>query len=160
MNSVSRPIVDDTDRRIVNALLGNGRADISEIAADANVAAPTVSRRLDELEDNGVISGFTPIVGYEKLGYEVTVVLQFDVAGDGLAAVVDTLREHDRMIDVYEVTGSTDVVAIGKFVDTDEMHDRLGELLTHPSVETVTVGVVRETIREHKQLRIAADNTQ
>lgn len=152
--------VDDTDRRIVNALLGNGRADVSELATAADVAAPTASHRLDELQDNGVIRGFTPIVAYEKLGYEVTVVLQFDVAGDGLAAVVDTLGNHDRLVDVYEVTGSTDVVAIGKFADTDEMHDQLGELLTRPDVETVTVSVVRETIREHDQIQVEIDDDQ
>lgn len=70
------------------------------------------------------------------------------------AAVVDTLIEHDRMVDVCEVTGSIDVVAIGRFIDTDEMHDRLGHLLARTGSEAGTI----DHPRDHPRTRTDLDS--
>lgn len=140
--------IDDTDRQIVNALLGDGRASARDVAEETGVAATTVSKRLSALEEAAVIDGYTATVDYEQLGYNVTAVFHLGIEGDGLAAIVDRLSAHDRMVGVYEVTGDHDIVAVGKFTSTDEMNTEIKDLLTDADVRSVTTSVVLDTVQE------------
>jgi DNA-binding Lrp family transcriptional regulator len=140
--------IDDVDRRLLDALLADGRADLSEISDAIGVARTTVVNRLHRLE-TGVIEGYTATIDYEALGYEVTAVFHLDVAGDGLADVVDRLAADKRLVDVYEVTGSDDVVAIGKFTDVDDMNAQIADLVADERIRNATANVVRTAVSEH-----------
>ncbi|WP_336001042.1 HTH-type transcriptional regulator Lrp [Halorientalis halophila] len=146
--------VDDTDRRIVNALLSDGRASARDIASETGLAATTVSKRLSALEESGVVEHYRPVLDYDALGYDVTAVFHLSVDGNGLRTVVERLSDHERMVSVYEVTGSHDVVAIGKFEDTDEMNGQIKDLLTDPDVEAANTSVVLDVVREHAQFAV------
>ncbi|MBV0902244.1 HTH-type transcriptional regulator Lrp [Haloarcula salina] len=147
-------MVDDTDRQVVNALLQDGRASARDVAAETGIAATTVSRRMDDLESNGVIDEYTVDVDYGALGYDVTAVFQLSIEGDGLARIVDQLRSRDEMIAVYEVTGSHDIVAVGKFTDTEAMNARIKSLLTDSDVRAASTSVVLNTVCENEQFPI------
>ena len=150
--------VDDTDRRIVNALLGDGRASSRDIAAETGVAATTVTKRLSDLEDRGIVDSYRPTVDYDALGYDVTAVFRLSVQGSGLAPVVESLRDHPQMVGVYEVTGSHDVIAIGKFRSTDELNTEIKNLLTNPQITATNTNVVLETVREYEQFPVDLEN--
>jgi len=147
-------MVDDIDRQVVNALLRDGRASARDVAAETGVAATTVSRRMDQLVETGIIEEYTARVDYEALGYDVTAVFQLSVDGSGLKTVTARLRDLDNMVAVYEVTGSHDIVAVGKFQDTDEMNAHIKELLTDPDVLSAATSVVLNTVREHEQFPV------
>ena len=125
---------DDLDERIIDVLLADGRASLRSIAEELGVAVTTVSNYLGELEDDAVVRGYVPRIDYGKLGYDVTAILRLRVRGDSLPGIAERLAEHDHLIGVYEVTGRYDVVAIGKFADTDEMNDGIEALLAMPEV--------------------------
>ncbi|MFB6184677.1 MAG: HTH-type transcriptional regulator Lrp, partial [Haloarculaceae archaeon] len=114
---------ENLDRKLVNALLGDGRASLRSLAEDLNVSVTTVSNHLNDLEEDGIIQGYTPKVDYDALGYDVTAVVQLKAEGGALPELTERLRDHDQMISVYEVTGNHDIVAIGKFRDTDDMNE-------------------------------------
>jgi len=141
--------VDEVDRAVLARLLVDGRAGASDLAEAAGLAASTATKRLARLEDDGIVEEYRPEVDYRAFGYEVTAVFRLDVAGDGLAAVVADLQSADRMVDVYEVTGETDVVAVGKFRNTDEMNARIKALLTDDHVRSVGTDVVLDTVCEY-----------
>jgi DNA-binding Lrp family transcriptional regulator len=142
--------LDDLDERLVSALQADGRASASDLARAADAATSTVTRRLRRLEAAGVVAGSRPTVDYDELGYDVTAVFRLDVDGQGLADVVEALRETGRMVGVYEVTGSDDVVAIGKFASTDEMNAQIKDLVTHPHVRSATTDIVLDTVCEYE----------
>ena len=96
---------ENLDAKLVNALLGDGRASLRSLAEDLDVSVTTVSNHLSNLEETGVIDGYTPKVDYDALGYDVTAILQLKVEGNALPDVTDRLQSHDQMISVYEVTG-------------------------------------------------------
>ena len=147
-------MVDDIDRQVVNALLHDGRASARDVAAETGVAATTVSRRMDQLVETGVIEEYTARVDYGALGYDVTAVFQLSVDGSGLETVTERLRDLRNMVAVYEVTGSHDIVAVGKFRDTEEMNAHIKELLTDPDIRTASTSVVLNTVREHEQFPV------
>ncbi|KOX94987.1 HTH-type transcriptional regulator Lrp [Haloarcula rubripromontorii] len=147
-------MVDDTDRQVVNALLQDGRASARDVAAATGIAATTVSRRMDDLESTGVIDEYTVDIDYGALGYDVTAVFQLSVEGDGLGRVVDQLRDRREMVAVYEVTGDHDIVAVGKFTDTQSMNERIKTLLTDEDIRSASTSVVLNTVCEHEQFPV------
>jgi len=142
---------ENLDAKLVNALLGNGRASLRSLGEDLDVSVTTVSNHLRDLEDEGVIEGYTPRVNYGKLGYDVTAIVQLKVEGSALPEIVDRLRDQKQMISVYEVTGDYDVIAVGKFRDTDRMNEGIKGLLADQDIRETNTSVVLNTVVENAQ---------
>jgi DNA-binding Lrp family transcriptional regulator len=145
---------ENLDRKLVNALLRDGRASLRSLGEDLDVSVTTVSNHLSDLEDEGIINGYTPKVDYDALGYDVTAIIQLKVEGSSLPDVTESLKEHKQMISVYEVTGDYDIIAVGKFTDTDGMNAQIKELLTDPEINESNTSVVLNTASEHEQFEL------
>lgn len=150
---------ENLDEDLVNELLGNGRASLRSLAEELDVSVTTISNHLSDLEESGVIKGYTPRINYDKAGYDVTAVMQLKAEGSALPEITETLKEHPQMISVYEVTGDYDVVAIGKFEDTDDMNDQIKTLITDPDLKQSNTSIVLNAVSENDQfeLRTADD---
>jgi DNA-binding Lrp family transcriptional regulator len=142
---------ENLDAKLINALLGDGRASLRSLAEELDVSVTTVSNHLRDLEDEGVIQGYTPRVNYDALGYDVTAILQLKVEGSALPDITDDLQEHKQMVSVYEVTGDYDVIAVAKFIDTDGMNAQIKELLTDADIRESNTSVVLNTVAEGRQ---------
>jgi DNA-binding Lrp family transcriptional regulator len=145
---------ENLDTQLVNALLGDGRASLRSLAEELGVSVTTVSNHLKDLEAEGAITGYSPKVDYDTLGYDVTAVIRLNVEGSALADITERLREQKQMISVYEVTGDHDIVAIGKFTDTDDMNDGIKELLSDPDIKESNTSVVLNAVTEHEQFEL------
>ncbi|MDG5819356.1 HTH-type transcriptional regulator Lrp [Natronococcus sp. A-GB7] len=145
----------DTD--LVNELLENGRASLRSLAEELDVSVTTVSNHLSDLEAEGVIQGYTPVVDYAAAGYDVTAVMQLKVDGSALSEITSTLRDHDQIVSVYEVTGDYDIIAIGKFEDTDDMNDQIKALITDPDLTRSNTSIVLEAVSENEQFRLETE---
>lgn len=142
----------DTD--LVNELLGDGRASLRSLAEELDVSVTTVSNHLSDLEEEGVIQGYTPDVDYDAAGYDVTAVMQLKVEGHALGEITETLQDHEQMMSVYEVTGDYDIIAIGKFKDTDDMNDQIKALVTDPDIKQSNTSIVLESVAENEQFEL------
>lgn len=60
--------LDDTDRTILKELTGNARATMQGMAEEIGTSRVTVFRRMDAMEKAGVITGYTVLVDWKKLG--------------------------------------------------------------------------------------------
>jgi DNA-binding Lrp family transcriptional regulator len=146
------------DTELVNELLGDGRASLRSLAEDLDVSLTTVSNHLSDLEEEDVIQGYTPIVDYDAAGYDVTAVMQLKVEGDALGEITETLRDHDQMLSVYEVTGDYDIIAIGKFKDTDDMNDQIKALVTDPDIKQSNTSIVLNSVAENEQFELETED--
>ena len=142
----------DTD--LVNELLDDGRASLRSLAEELDVSVTTVSNHLSDLEEADVIQGYTPMVDYDALGYDVTAIMQLKAEGSALPELTETLKDHRQMISVYEVTGDYDVIAIGKFTDTDDMNDQIKTLITDPDINQSNTSIVLNTVVENEQFEL------
>ena len=145
---------ENLDEQLINALLSDGRASLRSLAQDLDVSVTTVSNHLSDLEEQGIVQGYKPVLDYNQLGYDVTAVMQLKVEGNALAEITDSLQEYDRIISVYETTGDNDIVAIGKFKDTDDMNDQIKSLLTDPAIEQSNTSIVLNTVTENEQFEL------
>ncbi|KTG21459.1 HTH-type transcriptional regulator Lrp [Haloferax profundi] len=148
---------ENLDSKLVNALLDDGRTSLRNLAEQLDVSVTTISNHLRDLEEEGVIEGYTPRVNYSALGYDVTAVMQLKVEGDALGDITDELRKQPRMVSVYEVTGNYDVIAIGKFRNTDDMNAQIKEILAEAAIRESNTSVVLNAVSENEQFELDVD---
>lgn len=145
---------ENLDAELINVLLGDGRASLRGISEDLDVSVTTVSNHLTDLQNTGVIAGYTPTLDYDVLGYDVTAVIQLKVEGTALPDVTARLQEQPQMISVYEVTGDHDIIAIGKYTDTDEMNEQIKTLLSDADINESNTSVVLNAASEYEQFEV------
>ncbi|GAA0197356.1 HTH-type transcriptional regulator Lrp [Haladaptatus pallidirubidus] len=145
---------ENLDLKLVNGLLDDGRISLRNLAEDLDVSVTTVSNHLSDLEDTGVIQGYSPKVDYNAVGYDVTAIIQLKVEGNALPDITNRLREHTQMISVYEVTGNYDIITIGKFTNTDGMNNQIKTLLSDQDIKESNTSVVLNAASEHEQFTL------
>ena len=84
---------ENLDAKLVNELLGDGRASLRSLGERLDVSVTTVSNHLADLESAGVIGGYTPVVNYDRLGYDVTAIIQLKVEGNALPDITERMKD-------------------------------------------------------------------
>ena len=148
---------DNLDSELINELIGDGRASLRSLGEELDVSVTTVSNHINDLESQQIIQGYTPILDYGKLDYDVTAIIHLKVEGSALTEIVDRLRNKDQMISVYETTGDYDIIAIGKFEDTDGMNAQIKELLSDVDIRESNTSVVLNAVKERAQFELDVD---
>lgn len=64
--------MDEIDVKIINCLIENARINLTDLAARAHLSASATSERVRKLESEGIISRYSAIINYDRLGYDVT----------------------------------------------------------------------------------------
>ena len=138
--------LDDLDRKILEALQEDGRLSFRKIAERVDSTAVTVINHVEDMEEAGVISGYTVDLDYQELGFDVTAVIRIRVEGKRVKDIEDRLAEHDNVVAVYEVTGDTDILIITRFRNRKELgsfvidklagREDIEETITHIAFDT------------------------
>lgn len=114
--------VDRTDIRIIERLNADGRASLREIAEQLDLSPSTISNRFHRLQEEGVIQGFIPVLDYEQMGFSLTGLIEVDAEAEKMEAVAEALRQEEKVLSFFEVTGDTDIVLVCKFLDREDMN--------------------------------------
>lgn len=134
--------LDRDDMAILHVLQDDARNATTEaIGADVGLAASTVASRINDLEDRGVITGYTPEIDYEKAGFEQRTLLVGTVTDEADEAVVARVSEVENVISVRRLLADEADLHIELVTDTqnrveavtDELHE-LGIEITRTSV--------------------------
>src|SRR5690606_41922544 len=64
----TKPTLDDLDRKILAILRRDGRRSFADVARDLDISIATVKRRVDRLEDSGVVQGYAAVIDTTRLG--------------------------------------------------------------------------------------------
>jgi DNA-binding Lrp family transcriptional regulator len=105
--------VDSIDRKIVAALQRNGRLRISELSSMVGLSPTPCARRVANLEESGVISGYSARVDQAKLGLPVTIFVAVELerqSRDALMAFENAVRRFDQVMECYLMTGTRDIL--------------------------------------------------
>lgn len=139
--SPALPPLDESDRKIIDCLLRDGRASGRELAQSTGISEANVSRRLARLlEERSVrILGFVPP---ECLGMHVQFVSYLRVKGD-VETVASHLLKYPDFSFVQSAFGAWDLVLYGVVHNSTALVELLDRsIISHPMVhaaETCTV---------------------
>jgi Lrp/AsnC family transcriptional regulator, leucine-responsive regulatory protein len=103
--------LDGTDHEILELLRGDARRTLVEIAARVSMSPPAVKRRIDRLEELGVITGYTAIIDHAKLGQPLHAFTELRFAGDTkVMDIAGTAKGQPEVEAVYTIAGDPDAL--------------------------------------------------
>ena len=138
-------MIDDTDIRIIGELKENSRASFNEIARNLDLAPSTVGSRVRKMEESGVIKGYKPVIDHEKIGFELTAMIHISASAEKVEEVAGKLESNNRVISFFEVTGETDMIAVTRFFDREDMNATLKNFQKIEGLESTETHVVLTT---------------
>lgn len=108
----------------------------------------TVLDRIKKLEAAGIVTGYTVRLDHEKMGYTLTAVVEAAVEKPAAREAAGRLASLERVCCVYDVTGETDVVVVGKFRGREDLDRFVKDLARVPGVTRTVTRLVLNTSKE------------
>jgi DNA-binding Lrp family transcriptional regulator len=144
--------LDDTDVKILKALVSDARLSSRQISKKSGVSIGTVLSRTKKMEVMGLVRGYTAVVDHEKLGYQLTALIEITVSKGRLLEMENEIARMPNVCSVYDVTGLADAFIIAKFKSREDLSAFAKRLLALPFVERSNTHVVLTTIKEDFRL--------
>jgi len=141
-------LLDDVSAKVLEEYLRDSRQSIREVARKIGVSSGTVASRLKEMEETGIIRRYSAQLDYEKLGYELTSITEITVSEGRMIEVGEVVAKLSQATGVYNVTGDSDLMIVGKFRNRKELSDFTKKLLTIPHIERTKTHLVLNTMKE------------
>ncbi len=103
--------LDAIDRRLLAALQENGRLTATELAEKVGLTTSPCLRRLRQLEEAGIIRGYTALLDQKRVGFPVSVFVSIKLERQGedqLARFETAVRRCPEVQECYLMTGPRD----------------------------------------------------
>lgn len=133
------------DEQLLSLLRENARLSTAEIARRLKLSRTTVHSRIERLERQGVIEGYTVRVADEHERAQIRAHILIAVMPRQMPAVVKALRGIPEVRTLHSVSGASDLVALGATAtveDMDVLTDRIGAI---DGVERTTSSIILST---------------
>ena len=135
--------MDRIDRNIVRELQANGRLTNQELSERVNLSPSPCLRRVHNLEEAGVIRGYTVVVDQEKLGLPVNAFISVRLerpSPETMLTFEERIQRFDEIQECYLMTGSRDYLlhVVSQSLKTYEqfVREQLTQIPGIASVET------------------------
>jgi Lrp/AsnC family leucine-responsive transcriptional regulator len=103
--------LDELDQQIIDLLSEDARRTITDIAAHVNLSAAPVKRRIDRLEQLGVITGYTVSVDHTLIGPSIEAFTELRLAGDAdVDEILASLKDLPEIREVFTMAGDPDAL--------------------------------------------------
>jgi Lrp/AsnC family transcriptional regulator, leucine-responsive regulatory protein len=114
--------LDATDLEIIELLRADARRTLADVAERVSLSAPAVKRRVDRLERDGVITGYTVLVDHALLGRPLQAFTELRFAGnlpvDQIAGIADGIPEVQTL---FTTAGDPDALAWIRVRDVEDL---------------------------------------
>ncbi|WP_456421623.1 Lrp/AsnC family transcriptional regulator [Thermococcus sp.] len=137
------------DIRILKLLAKNARLTYKELAELLGTTRQRISRRMNRLEQNGVVLKYTVIPNYDALGY-IHVILGVTVKPDvDLDEIVENLKKDENVKIIQRSLGSHNLVL--HIIGPKDMR-KLEKIITEvtkkiPGIDHLDITFVTETVK-------------
>jgi Lrp/AsnC family transcriptional regulator, leucine-responsive regulatory protein len=150
--------MDAVDRQLIQALRENGRASYAELGRLVGLSGPSVTDRINRLEQAGVITGYRATVNPASLGLGVTALvgLQLSDAADH-DDVATRLRELDEIEDCWFIAGDDSYMLKVRVGDVDGLERTIRRLSGTKGVARTRTTVVLSTKWENRVGELSAE---
>lgn len=131
--------LDETDKKILNLLMQDGRMQVKEIAKEVYLSSPAVSARIAYLEQAGFITGYQATINPVALGYHIKAYIHLEVAPEDKPKFYPFVEKHQNVISCDCVTGEYSMVLVVLFESTVQLDQFIGELQIFGRTKTLIV---------------------
>ncbi|MFY9798987.1 MAG: Lrp/AsnC family transcriptional regulator, partial [Candidatus Nitrosopolaris sp.] len=107
-----------------------------------------VLARVKKLENDSVIKFYSAVLDHEKLGYDLTAIIEVISVKGKIAEVEKHIAKFPNVCAVYDITGLTDMIVVAKFKNRAQLSNFVKKDLALPYVERTNTHVVLITVKE------------
>lgn len=131
----TKPTLDDLDRKILAILVRDGRRSYADVARDLDISIATVKRRVDRLEETGVVQGYAAVLDTSKLGAGFEAIVEVYCAEKTTPRdVLATISGLVEVLSAVTVSGEPDAVLRVQVDDVPHLERVIEDLRRRPSI--------------------------
>ncbi|MBS7648858.1 Lrp/AsnC family transcriptional regulator [Candidatus Bathyarchaeota archaeon] len=147
--------VDELDLQIIRLLQEDSRISFNKIASKLDVSVGTAYNRIKNLEEKGILKGYTVLVDPARVGYGTIAIIFIQAEGAHLVDVENEIAKIDNVVAVYDITGDFDVAVIARFKDRTGLNAFVKKLLSMPYVKRTVTNVVLNVVKEDFRVKFS-----
>ena len=151
--------MDKLDNKIIKSLNENARKSYRTISKDLKVSLSTVANRIKKLEDNGIIERYIPVINQEKVGYDITAVINLKISHGKLIETETKISTDNHISAMYDITGDWDSLIIAHFKDRRDLNSFIKRVLSIENVERSNTQVVLNIVKDERRLFTELNNS-
>jgi DNA-binding Lrp family transcriptional regulator len=141
--------MDEIDQRIVALMREDARRSFKDIGRRVSLSAPAVKRRVDRLEEDGVIKGYTTTVDHSAFGWNAHAFVELFCEGRMSGAEVrNAVMVHPEVESAYTVAGSPSAVIHLRAEDNQHLEETLERIRETDGVLRTQTQIVLSTLLE------------
>lgn len=139
--------MDDVDRRIVALLRENARRSFQDIGRHVHLSAPAVKRRVDRLERDGVLLGYTAVIDPAAFGWHAAAFVDLYCEGNMPGAAIKRAVEREPgVVSAHTVAGEASALLHVMAEDTKALELSLERIRATSGVIRTVTEVVLSTL--------------
>lgn len=142
--------MDDLDRKIVTLLRGNGRRSISDLAMETGSSRATVRGRIERMEEDGTILGYTVMLRADALEDAVRGVMMIEIEGHVTDRVIRTLGGFPEVSQIHTTNGRWDLLVELSAASLTEFDAVLRKIRLVPGITGSETNLLLSTPRSTK----------
>ena len=146
--------INSKDSELLSQLSTNGKASQRELSKQTGLALGTVNTHIKKLEKDKIIKGYFADIDPEKVGFNLTAIINLRIKKGTLMDVQATIANHPRVFGVYDVTGEWDSLILGRFKNREEMDNFIKTTLSQKYIERTSTSLVLNTVKEEPRITL------
>ena len=124
---------------------GNARASTTELAQILGVSRSTVQKRLERLETQGVIAGYTVQLSSAYLDQEIKAHVMITVSPAMTNDIIKNMEKLDGVRAIYSVSGPHDLIAEVAAMSVTELDKMIDHIIAIEGVDRTVSSVILST---------------
>lgn len=137
--------IGDKDKAVLNLLRENARATTTELASKLGLSRSTVQKRLERLEDTGVIEGYTVQLSSAYMDQEIKAHVSITVEPRMTNEIIAAMTKMQGVRAIYSVSGPYDLICEVAALSVRELDAVIDDIIEIAGVERTVSSVILST---------------
>jgi Lrp/AsnC family leucine-responsive transcriptional regulator len=145
-----RQFLDDVDHAILDLLVEDGRRSASEVGRRVGLSPAAAKRRIDRLEQIGVIGGYRAVLDHARLGSQIEAFIELRFAGKTQVDDIDrSVSGIGEVIEAFTTAGDPDALVRVRATDLAHLKRIVDRIRRTGKVTGTKTLIVLGTSRSH-----------
>ncbi len=140
---------DELDEKIILALESNSRVSFRELAKTLGSSTSTVALRVKRMESSGIIRRYAADLDREKLGFDLTALIEITIRGQPLLKVQAQIARLPQVVSVWDITGHFDSIVLVRVRNRRELSATVKKILDVDGVEHTDTHLILNAVKEN-----------
>ena len=154
--------LDDIDLKILNLLLQDGRISHTAIGKETDLSGPSVYARIQRMEREGIIKGYTALLAPEKVGRELAAFVRIRTQTPGYDSdgFERFIQEEEQILECHDVDGEDCYILKVRTASTQSLQKLLATIRSFTGITRTVTTIALETLKEEGTVRPAINKTK